>query len=174
MSFLLRDNLKIPPLALLLPMANLKAKEKSGNCVHKTTKSQCSRGDKCGIKYDPEKKRVPKGKSKFSRPSSSLRRNSLKRGTPLGKSLSRKETQSTCFFFFFIVMVRNETPLITGIHLSAPVSVKGVDHRRSGRIDGGSNSVHQRIGCLCHHDAVGRFTSSDTSVSVVHRNGVLL
>ena len=42
-------------------------------------------------------------------------------------------------------MVRNETLLITGIHLSAPVSVKGVDHRRSGRIDGGSNSVQNEL-----------------------------
>ena len=39
--------------------AGLRAKEKnSGDCVQRTTKGQCSRPEKCGMKYDPEKNRV--------------------------------------------------------------------------------------------------------------------
>ena len=47
------------------------------------------------------------------------------------------------------------------------------DRQRNGRIDGGSNSVHQRSGCFCHHDVVGRFTNSAISGFMMRRSGPL-
>ena len=47
------------------------------------------------------KEQVSNGKGTASRPSSSPRRNSLKRGSPTGKSPSGKENQPTCFVFFY-------------------------------------------------------------------------
>ena len=66
-------------------------------CVQGTTDGQCSRGDKCGMKHDPEKNRESKGKEKGSRPSNSPRRNALDRRSPTEKSPSGKENQTTCF-----------------------------------------------------------------------------
>ena len=41
-----------------------KGKRNSGDCVQRTTKGQCSRRDKCGMKHDPEMTRESKGKGK--------------------------------------------------------------------------------------------------------------
>ena len=59
-----------------------KGKKNSGDCARWTTIDQRSRGDKCGMKHNPEKKRQSKGKGKGSRPPSSSRRNSLETGNP--------------------------------------------------------------------------------------------
>ena len=62
-SLLVKDNLKSPPLPLLQPRASLRAKKRnSGYFVQWTTVGQCSRGDQCGMKRDPEKRRVSKRK----------------------------------------------------------------------------------------------------------------
>ena len=76
-SLLVNDNLASP----LSGAAAAKGSQRA-------TKAQCSRGEKCGMKRDPENKLESKGKLEGSR-SSSLRRRPLKQGgTPTGKSLS--------------------------------------------------------------------------------------
>ena len=69
-SPLVKYNLKSPRLALLQPRASLWAKEKSnsGYCVQWTTEGQCSRGERCAMKHDPENEWEPTGKGKGSRP----------------------------------------------------------------------------------------------------------
>ena len=76
------------------------AKGKRKKTVQWTATCQCSRGGKCGMKHDPEKKREPKGIGKGPRPSTSPRRHSLETGAPTGKVLQEKEHQPTCFAFF--------------------------------------------------------------------------
>ena len=63
-AFLAKDNLKSPPPALLQAEGNSKGTgtRNSGDCVPRTTKGQCSLGDKYGMKHDPTKKREPRGK----------------------------------------------------------------------------------------------------------------
>ena len=69
-------------------------KRNSEYCVKRTTKSQYSPGDRCGMKHDPEKKRTSKGKVEGSRPSRSPRRNSSERGHQQEKVLQEKTVSS--------------------------------------------------------------------------------
>ena len=90
-----------------------KRKRNSGDCVLWTTKGKCSRGEKFGMKHDPEKRRKSKGKRKGSRPSSSPRRNSLEIWSP-----DRKRKAANVLRLCKMVIVQKGMPLITGIHLS--------------------------------------------------------
>ena len=65
---LVNDNLKKKPAsgaAASQGMPNGKGKGNIGDCLQWTTKGQCSRGDKCGMKRDPENvSENPKGKDR--------------------------------------------------------------------------------------------------------------
>ena len=64
---------------LLLVLVSPSATACSGDCAQWVTKGQCSLGNKCGMRDDPEKRTDPRGEGKGSRPSSSQRQNSLER-----------------------------------------------------------------------------------------------
>ena len=91
----MKDKLKSPSLALLQPSAESegKGRRNSGGSVQWTTKGQRSRGDDCGMKHDPEKRRESKrnGKVMVREPSNSPRRNSADRGFPTRNRASREE-----------------------------------------------------------------------------------
>ena len=92
-SVLMQDNFKKPTSGAAAAKGKNKGKGKrnSGDHVQWTTKGQCSREDKCGLKHDPEKKPESKGK----------KRPALydgvpwKEGTTTAKSFTGKESQPT-------------------------------------------------------------------------------
>ena len=70
------------------------------DCVQWTRKGQCPRGDKCGVKHVPEKRREHKGRSTGSPPSSSSQRNSMDREGPRQENIfqASKTSQHASLF----------------------------------------------------------------------------